>query len=367
MDRTSHDGSTSDRPPAPPAPEDPRKPDELSDLRTAAWKYAAKQAWAEFRRDDCTDLAAALTYYAVLSLFPALLVMVSLVGLFGQGASTADTLLELIERIGQEDAVDQLRQPITSLTQNDSAGIAFALGLLVAIWSASAYIGAFGRAMNRIYEVDEGRPFWKLRPLNLILTVVTVSLAAIVLLGLVVTGPFATELGATLGVGDGVVTVWNIAKWPLLLIVVVIVVAVLYYATPNVRQPRFRWISVGAALAIVVWIIASLGFGIYVSNFSSYDETYGALGGVIILLLWLWLTNLALLFGAEIDSELERSRQLQAGIPAEENLQLPPRDTRASESAAAKLDEQIDEGRRLRETSATTEGPGGRMRGGESG
>jgi membrane protein len=320
-----------------------------------------KQAWAEFRRDQCTDLAAGLTFYAVLSLFPALLAMISLLGVFGEGESTTDTLLDLVQRIGQEDAVDQLREPIRQMTETNAAGFALVFGLAGAIWSASGYVGAFGRAMNRIYEVDEGRPFWKLRPVNLAITVVSVILAASVLLGLVVTGPFAEELGDTIGLGDAAVTAWNIAKWPVMLLVVVVLVAILYHSTPNVKQPKFRWISVGAGLAIVVWILASLGFGLYVSNFGSYNQTYGSLAGVIIFLLWLWLTNLALLFGAEVDAELERSRQLQAGIPAEETLQLPPRDTRRSEKEAAKLEAQIEEGRELREhaqqTSATDDSP----------
>jgi membrane protein len=334
-----------------PAPEDGRKPESLGELTGRSWRLAFTQAWAEFRRDECTDLAAALTYYAVLSLFPALLAMIALLGVFGQGESTTDTLLELIDRIGQDDAVDQLREPITQMTETNAAGFAFVLGLVGAVWSASGYVGAFGRAMNKIYEVDEGRPFWKLRPLNLAVTVVAVLLAAVVLLGLVVSGPFADELGETLGVGDTTVTVWNVVKWPIMLLVVVFLVAVLYYATPNVRQPKFRWISVGAGLAIAVWILASLAFGLYVANFGSYNKTYGSLAGVIILLLWLWLTNLALLFGAEVDAELERSRQLQAGIEAEESLQLPPRDTRRSEKEAAKLQDQIEQGRELREAS----------------
>jgi membrane protein len=288
-------------------------------------------------------------------MFPALLAMVALLGIVGQDASTTDTLLELVERVGQQDAVDQLRQPITQMTESDAAGLAFVVGVAGAVWSASGYVGAFGRAMNRIYEVDEGRPFWKLRPLNLVITILTLLLASVVLLGLVVTGPFAQELGDTLGLGDTAVTLWNIAKWPILLFVVVFVVAVLYYATPNVQQPKFRWISVGAGFAIVVWILASLGFGLYVANFGSYNATYGALGGVIILLLWLWLTNVALLLGAEVDAEIERSRQLQAGIEAEEVLQLPPRDTRRSESESAKLAEQIEQGRALREESIASD------------
>ena len=336
-----------------PPPDDPRKPDSPDDLTTRSWRLAFAHAWAEFRRDECTDLAAALTYYAVLSLFPALLAMISLLGVFGQGESTTETLLDLIDRIGQEDAVDQLRAPITQMTETGAAGFALVLGLAGAFWSASGYVGAFGRAMNRIYEVDEGRPFWKLRPLNLAITIVSVVLAALVLFGLVVSGPFAVELGETLGLGTTTVTVWNIVKWPIMLLVVVFLVAVLYYATPNVRQPRFRWISVGAGLAIVVWILASLAFGLYVANFGSYNKTYGSLAGVIILLLWLWLTNLALLLGAEVDAELERSRQLQAGIEAEESLQLPPRDTRRSEKESAKLEAQIEQGRELRETSTS--------------
>jgi membrane protein len=235
------------------------------------------------------------------------------------------------------------------MTQTKTAGFALVLGLLGALWSASGYVGAFGRAMNKIYEVDEGRPFWKLRPVNLAITVGAVLLAALILLGLVVTGPFAEELGETLGLGNTAITVWNVGKWPVLLLVVVFLVAILYYATPNVQQPKFRWISVGAGLAIVMWILASAAFGVYVANFGSYNKTYGSLAGVIILLLWLWLTNLALLFGAEVDAELERSRQLQAGIEAEESLQLPRKDTRRSDKEAAKLEAQIDAGRDLRE------------------
>jgi membrane protein len=330
-------------------PDDERKPESPTGLSGRSWSYAFRQAWAEFRRDECTDLAAGLTYYAVLSMFPALLALIALLGVFGQGASTTDTPLDLIGRIGQHDAVEQLRGPITQMTQTKTAGFALVLGLLGALWSASGYVGAFGRAMNKIYEVDEGRPFWKLRPVNLAVTVGAVLLAALILLGLVVTGPFAEELGETLGLGNTAITVWNVGKWPVLLLVVVFLVAILYYATPNVQQPKFRWISVGAGLAIVMWILASAAFGVYVANFGSYNKTYGSLAGVIILLLWLWLTNLALLFGAEVDAELERSRQLQAGIEAEESLQLPRKDTRRSDKEAAKLEAQIDAGRDLRE------------------
>jgi membrane protein len=235
------------------------------------------------------------------------------------------------------------------MTRTQAAGFAFVFGIVGAIWSASGYVGAFGRAMNRIYQIDEGRPVWKLRPLQLLLTLAGIILVALLLIGLVVSGPLARSIGNVIGLGDTAVTVWDIAKWPVMLAIVIVLVAVLYYATPNVKQPKFRWMSVGAAIAILVWLLASVAFGFYVANFGSYNKTYGSLAGVIVFLLWLWITNLALLFGAEVDAELERSRELQAGIKAEETLQLPPRDTRASDKKAEKLQEKVEEGRRLRE------------------
>jgi membrane protein len=202
--------------------------------------------------------------------------------------------------------------------------------------------------MNRMYEIREGRPIWKLRPAMLLLTLVVVVLAAATLLGLVVSGPVAGAIGDAIGLGSTAVTVWDIAKWPVILGVVVLIVALLYWGTPNVRQPKFRWISVGATLAIVVWAVASALFGLYVATFSSYDSTYGSLAGGIVFLLWLWITNLALLFGAELDSELERGRELEAGIAAEETIQLEPRDTRNIKKADAKEREDVDKGRKIR-------------------
>jgi membrane protein len=202
--------------------------------------------------------------------------------------------------------------------------------------------------MNRIYEIDEGRPFWKLRPVMLLLTFVAVLLVALVLLMLIVSGPIAESIGNVIGLGDTAVTVWSIAKWPVLAVVVVMIVALLYYTTPNVQQPKFRWISVGALVAIVSWVLASVAFTFYVANFSSYNKTYGSLAGVIVALLFLWITNLALLFGGELDAELERGRQLQAGIAAEEELQLPARDTRNIKKARRKRDKDIALGRQIR-------------------
>jgi membrane protein len=332
-----------------PDPNDDRKPDSPGDLHKRSWIYVVKKTLREFSKDQCTDLAAALTYYAVLALFPALVALVSLLGVFGQGQSTVDSLLEIVDQVGPSSAVDSLRPTIERLTTAEGAGLALIIGLLGALWSASGYVGAFGRAMNRIYEIGEGRPIWKLRPLQLVVTLFSIVLVAVAAVSLVLTGPVAEAVGDQIGLGSTAILVWDIAKWPVLLGVVIVIVAVLYYATPNVKQPKFRWISVGAVFAIAVWILASAAFGLYVAMFSSYDKTYGSLAGVIVFLLWLWLSNVALLFGAELDAELERGRQLQAGIEAEETIQLPPRDTRNIDKAEKKHQSDVADGRAIRE------------------
>ncbi len=338
-----------------PAPEDPAKPDSPSDLKKTSWGYVLKRTMREFSKDQCTDLAAALTYYAVLALFPAVIAVLSLLGLVGQGPKIVNSLLRVMSSSGLAGVAKTLGPTLEQLTRTPGAGVALVIGLLTALWSASGYVGSFGRAMNRIHEVEEGRPVWKLRPVMLVVTLVTVVLVALVLLGLVVSGPVAASLGNVIGLGSTAVLVWNIAKWPVMLVVVVVIVALLYYATPNVKQPKFRWLSIGAFLAILVWVVASAAFGFYVANFSSYNKTYGSLAGVIVFLLWLWLTNLALLFGAELDAELERGRQLQAGVEAEETVQLPPRDTRVSDKNEAKRQQDVEQGRRLRESHGETQ------------
>jgi membrane protein len=237
---------------------------------------------------------------------------------------------------------------LRQISESQGAGLALVVGLLGALWSASGYVGAFGRAMNRIYEIEEGRPFWKLRPVMLLLTLVAVVLMALVLLMLIVSGPLAESIGNVIGLGDAAVLAWKIAKWPILGVFVVVIVGLLYYATPNVKQPKFRWLSVGAFVAIVIWVLASVAFAFYVANFASYNKTYGSLAGVVVALLFLWITNLALLFGAELDAELERGRQLEAGIAAEEELQLPARDTRNIKKARKKREKDIAMGRRIR-------------------
>lgn len=319
-----------------------------TDLDQRSWRYVLRKTVREFSSDECTDLAAALTYYAVLAVFPAMIALTSLLGLVGQGTSSVKTLLDIVGDLGGASLVDSVRDPLLEIAGSQQAGLALVLGLAGALWSASGYVGAFGRAMNRVYEIPEGRPIWKLRPLMLLLTLVLVVLTAAVLLALIVTGPVTDAVGDALGVGDSLKLAWSIAKWPVLFLVVVLIVALLYYATPNVRQPRFRWVSVGALVAIVTWAVVSAAFGVYVANFSSYDKTYGALGGVIAFLLWLWLTNLALLFGAELDAELERGRELQSGIPAERKIQLPPRDTHTIDKNRQKDEDDERQGRRIR-------------------
>lgn len=344
----AREGESSVKAETAPAPDDPRKPANPTDLRKPSIIHTVKRALSEFSRDQVTDLAAALTYYAVLSIFPALLALTSLLGLLLDPDETVDALNELLLQAGQGDVAAELEGPIRSVTGSPAAGFTLVIGVATALWAASNYVNAFGRAMNRIYQVDEGRPIWVLRPRNLLITVILLVIAMLIILGVVLSGGVAQTIGEFVGLGEQSVQVWNIAKWPVILLLVTLAVAILYYATPNIQQPKFRWISVGAFVAILIWLIASVGFGFYVTNFGNYERTYGSLAGVIIFLLWLWLTNTVLLFGAEIDAEMERARQLQAGIEAEETLQLPPRDTRQSEKAAEKLVERIEEGRELR-------------------
>jgi membrane protein len=331
-------------------PDAPQKPTSPTQLHKPTWRYVLKRTLHEFTADRCTDLAAALTYYLVLSLFPGLLALVSLLGLVGQAKQGTDALLRVIDQLAPGASVDILRSTVEQFTASPAIGWGLAIGIVGALWSASGYVGAFGRAMNRIYEIQEGRPVWKLRPVQLLVTVITLILVVASAVILVVSGPVAQAIGSVFGLGETALFVWSIVKWPVLAVIVVIIVAVLYYATPNIRQPRFRWVSLGGALAVVILGIATVGFGFYVANFANYDRTYGSLGGVIVFLLWLWIANLALLFGAEFNSELERGRELQGGVAAEATLQLAPRDTRAISKAAGKEAADAVAGEALRHT-----------------
>ncbi|MDP9395966.1 MAG: YihY/virulence factor BrkB family protein [Actinomycetota bacterium] len=309
-----------------PDPDDPRKPDELSDLPKESWFATLKRTVKEFSDDNGSDWAAALTYYAVLALFPAVIALIAIIGLVGNPRTTLNTLLQVVSDLGGRSAVEVMRGPLQGLAGQQKAGIFLLVGLLGALWSASGYVSAFSRASNAVYEVEEGRPFWKLRPLQILVTLISVIMLALVAIGLVVSGPLAQSLGNALGVGGVALTAWNIVKWPVMALIVSLVISLLYYAAPNVRQPKFQWFTLGGLFALVVWALASLAFGFYVANFGSYNKTYGSLAGVITFLIWLWITNIAILIGAEFNAELERARELQARIPgAEEEIQLPPR------------------------------------------
>ena len=303
-----------------------RAPDDPTDLPKRSWMDTLKRTFREFKEDGLTDWAAALTYYSVLSIFPALIALISIVGLLVDPATITRVLTDTISQLGPSSAVKTLQQPIQDITASSGkAGLALIIGLAGALWTASGYVGAFMRASNAIYEIEEGRPFYKLRPLQILVTLILELMLAIVVLGLIVSGPLATAIGNAVGIGDTALTVFNIVKWPVLLVIVSLMLAVLYYSAPNAKLPGFKWISPGSVLAVVVWILASAAFAFYVANFGSYGKTYGTLGGAVTFLVWMWITNLAVLFGAELNAELERSRELEAGEPAEEEIQLPPR------------------------------------------
>ena len=288
---------------------------------------ALKRTFTEFSEDNMSDWAAALTYYGLLSLFPAVIALVGLVGLVGDPASTTTTITQIVTKLGPGSAVQTLSGPIQSITTHKSAaGIMGLVGIAVALWSASSYVGAFIRASNIIYETPEGRPIWKLRPLQLLITLVMLILLALVAAALVLTGPIVSAAASPLGIGNSAVTVWDIAKWPVLLLVVIVMFAVLFYAAPNVKLTGFRWVTPGSLFAVVVWLLASAAFAVYVATFASYNKTYGALGGIVVLLVWMWITNSALLLGMELNAERERRRELVEGMTgAERELQLDPR------------------------------------------
>ena len=322
-DPSESDAEFRDRPERPRADYAPQGTD-----AGTGWWPTVKRTAKEFQEDNLTDWAAALTYYGLLSLFPALIAMVSLIGIFGDPKSTTESLTEIITEIGPASAAETFEGPIRSITENSgTAGVALILGLAASLWSASGYTGAFMRASNVIYETPEGRPFWKLRPLQLLVTLATIILVTLLAVSLVLTGPVVEAVAGPLGIGSTTVEVWDIAKWPVMAFVFLLMIAVLYYASPNVKLRGFRWVTPGSLVAIVAWIVASALFALYVSNFGSYDKTYGTLGGLIALLVWFWISNLAILFGHQLNAERERSLELAEGRPrAEREIQLEPRD-----------------------------------------
>jgi membrane protein len=302
-------------------------PDHPGKLPKRSWIATLKRTISEFKDDNITDWAAALTYYGLLALFPAIIAMVSIVGLVFSPQTITRVLTDTLSSLGPKSAIDTFKGPINQVTgSKSSAGLGLIVGIALAIWSASGYVGAFSRASNAIYERPEGRGFFKLRPVQLLVTLILVMFAALLVVALIVSGPLASSIGGAVGLSSTAVTIWDIAKWPVMLVVVMFMLAVLYYASPNAKQPKMKWISPGAVVAVIVWIVASALFALYVANFSSYNKTYGTLGGVISFLVWLWITNIAVLFGQELNAEIEREREIQAGIPgAEDDIQLPYR------------------------------------------
>jgi membrane protein len=304
-----------------------RGPDGPTDLNKRSWLGTLKRTATEARDDNITDWAAGLTYYAVLSLFPAMIALISILGLVVDPATITRVITDVVSQLGPSSAVDTFKGPIEQISSNRSGALlGLVVGVAVAIWTASGYVGAFMRASNAIYEREEGRPFYILRPFQLLVTLVLVLMAALVVLALVVSGPVAEAIGSAVGLGDTAVMVWDIAKWPVMLVVVMVMLAVLYWSSPNAKPAGFRWVSPGSVLAVVVWVVASAGFAFYVGNFGSYNKTYGALAGVIVFLVWMWITNLAVLLGAEVNAETERAREIEAGVPgAEDEIKAPYR------------------------------------------
>ncbi|GAB2673993.1 YihY/virulence factor BrkB family protein [Nocardia goodfellowii] len=311
-------------------------------LKWRSWWGVLRRTVAEFQDDNLMDWAAALTYYSMLSIFPAIIVCTALLGLLGD--SQTQTLIQTVEDMGAGSATALLVDAIKELQGSQQiAGPLAIIGLLTALWTASGYIGAFMRAANAVYDVDEGRPIWKTVPVRVGLTALMVVLLAVCAVGVVATGGIADRVGQWLGVGSAGVMAWDIVKWPVLAILISLAFAMLYWVAPNAKQPGFRWLSPGSVLAVVVWIAASAGFAVYVANFGSYNKTYGSLGGVAVFLVWLWISNIAVLLGAEFDAELARGRRIEEGMPPDEEPFLPPRQEATDDSDASR--ESLDEPR----------------------
>jgi membrane protein len=303
-------------------------PDGPTQLSRRSWTAVLKGTVKEFQNDELADRAAALTYYGVLSLFPALLVLVSLLGISGQSAT--QQVLDNVNKLAPGSARDIISNAVQQLQGRGGVGSLMAVvGIVLAVWSASGYVAGFIRTANAVYDMPEGRPVWKVLPIRVGVTVVLLVLAVISALIVVFTGGIAQQAGSALGIGDTALTAWSIAKWPVLVVLVTVMIGLLYWASPNVKGRGFRWITPGSVLALLIWLLASAGFAFYVANFASYNKTYGTLAGVIVFLVWLWISNIAILLGLEFDAEMARQRAVAGGHPAEEEPYVPPRDTRA--------------------------------------
>lgn len=317
-------------------------------MTTRPWTFAVRRIFRAFVADGCADIAASLAFYAILALLPASMVGFSVLSVLGRDDETAQILLDVVRAVAPEEAVDGVSALLKELADLQMSGLLLAFGVLLSVWSVARYVGVLGRGMNRIYGVDEGRRLWVLKPIQLGIAAVVIICASIAALLIVGSGPVAKALGSAFGLGEAVLLVWRIARWPLLVVLVVFVVAFLYYFTPNIRPPHFRWMSLGAVVAILVLAIASAGFGLYIGNFADYDRVYGSFAGIIVFALWMWIANMALLVGVEFDAEAERIRELRDGVPAETQIQLPLRDASRIAKVVHNDRSDVAEARRIR-------------------
>jgi len=312
------------------------------------WSFAVRRIFRAFAADGCADSAASLAFYAILALLPASMVGFSILSVLGRDDETAKILLEVVRAVVPEEAVTGLSSFLEELADLRMSGLLLVFGVLLSVWSVARYVGVLGRAMNRMYGVEEGRRTWTLKLSQLAIALVTIVCAVLAALLIAGSEPVAQTVGNAFGLGEVVLFIWRIARWPLLVLLVVFVVAVLYYFAPNVRPSRFRWMSLGAAVAVLVLAIASAAFSLYIANFSNYDRVYGQLAGVIVFALWMWIANMSLLVGVEFDVEVERVRELRAGVPAETQVQLPLRDARRIAKTVRKDRADVTEARRIR-------------------
>lgn len=318
-------------------------------LSSEAWQLASRRALHGFVRHRGLDSAATLAFFAALVVFPASLAVVSVFALIDNKTRAQEDILTIIGSVTPDDTVSALRGPLAQLFSLPNPGYALAIGLVLTLWAMSGYLTAVGRAINAAYEVQEGRQWFVLRSTMVLISVVLVAAMALMFVLLIGTPTVARLVARNIGAPTWLVTVWDIAKWPVLAAIAVFIVAILYYYSPNVRHLRIRWVTWGALAAIVAWVLTTFGFGIYVLNVSHYNKIYGWLGGAIILLLWLFLSNWVVVFGAEVDAEIVRVRQLEAGIIAEESVQLPLRSTYRNLRLARNLAEDVARGKTLRE------------------
>ncbi len=322
-------------------------------------RLVAVRSVVEFLRDGSPDLAASLTFFGVLSLFPAILAGVSLLGVFGRGEQTVDAVMLMLSEAAPPEVLDPVRAPVESLVTTPAAGAALVVGLVVAVWTASRYVSALGRAMNTIYGVDEGRPIWVHKPAEVLLTALLVVFVVIGGLALVFTGPIAETVGGWIGLGETALAVWRVGKWPAAVVAAILALATLYRFSPNISGRRFHWLSLGAAAALVIVGIGTAGFSVYASNFGDFNRTYGSLAGIIVFLVWLWLANMAVLYGARLDAEVLRLRQLRDGLPAEEAISVTPRSTSALAGQARRRAKMLDEFAEIRRFAETGRGGAG--------